>query len=167
VIAVPYQRGFKTAAAELANDTRDELGLGPLDRLDPNALAELLAIPVITLGDLAHDRPGIRHLLEVEPDAFSAVTVFQGTRRTIVHNDGHSLARQNSNLGHEMSHGLLHHPPTPALDDSGCRVWDQDIEDEAGWLAGCLLVTEQARWPPPAAGGRCQRPPSGSLSACP
>ncbi|MDX6584730.1 MAG: hypothetical protein QOI10_3914, partial [Solirubrobacterales bacterium] len=121
-----------------------ELGLGPLDRLDPIALAELLAIPVITLGDLAHDRPGIRHLLEVEPDAFSAVTVFQGTRRTIVHNDGHSLARQNSNLGHEMSHGLLHHPPTPALDDSGCRVWDQDIEDEAGWLAGCLLVTEQA-----------------------
>lgn len=120
------------------------MGLGPFDPLDPYALADHLAIPIIELSTLAADAPEIGHLLTVEPDVFSAVTVFAGTCRAIVHNDGHSRARQNSNLCHELSHGLLQHPPTPALDDRGCRIFDEDIEDEANWLAGCLLLTEQA-----------------------
>ena len=39
---------------------------------------------------------------------------------------------------------LLLHPPTPALDDRGCRLWNQNTEDEAQWLAGALLLTEDA-----------------------
>lgn len=34
--------------------------------------------------------------------------------------------------------------PTPALDDRGCRTWNQGIEDEAAWLAGCLLISDGA-----------------------
>ncbi len=90
------------------------------------------------------DAPAVNHLLTVETEVFSAVTVFAGPRRRIVHNDGHSPARQNSNICHELSHGLLQHPPTPALDDNGCRVWNQDLEDEANWLAACLLMTPEA-----------------------
>lgn len=30
------------------------------------------------------------------------------------------------------------------MDDSGCRIWNQTIEDEATWLAGCLLIPEPA-----------------------
>jgi Zn-dependent peptidase ImmA (M78 family) len=75
--------------------------------------------------------------------AFSACTVFRGARRTIVHNDAHAPGRQASNLTHELGHALLH-PPTPALDDRGCRLWNQNIEDEAHWLAGALLLTEDA-----------------------
>ena len=75
---------------------------------------------------------------------FSAVTVFAGSERTIVHNDAHARTRQRSNLSHELSHGLLLHPATPALDNKGCRHWNQDIEDEASWLAGVLLVPEAA-----------------------
>jgi Zn-dependent peptidase ImmA (M78 family) len=82
--------------------------------------------------------------LHVEPEVFSAVTVFYGHRRTIVHNDGHAPSRQNSNLAHELAHGLLLHPPTPAMDDRGCRDWNQAVEDEASWLAGILLVSEAA-----------------------
>lgn len=139
-----YERGFKKAAADIANEVRAELDLGPLDRLDPLKLANWLAIPVIDLSSLLREAPAVSHLLNVELEAFSAVTVFDGPRRMITHNDGHALVRQNSNICHELSHGLLHHPPTPALDDRGCRNWDQDIEDQATWLAGCLLVTEQA-----------------------
>ena len=29
------------------------------------------------------------------------------------------------------------------MDNRGCRDWNQDIEDEAGWLAGILLVPEE------------------------
>jgi len=72
------------------------------------------------------------------------MTVFAGPRRTIVYNDGHIPARQNSNIRHELSHGLLRHPRTPVTEDTGCRIWNQDIEDEATWLADCLLIAEQA-----------------------
>jgi Zn-dependent peptidase ImmA (M78 family) len=139
-----FQRGFKTFATGLATEVRSELGLRPLDKLDPRALAELLAIPIIDLSTLVADAPAVRHLLSVETEVFSAVTVFDGPRRAIVHNDGHAPTRQHSNISHELSHGLLHHPATPALDDKGCRIWNQGIEDEATWLAGCLLMTERA-----------------------
>jgi len=141
---MPYRRGFKSEAADLATEVRAELGLGSLDRLDPRFLADHLAIPIIDLSDLVDEAPAVSHLLNSEREVFSAATVLAGHRRSVVHNDSHALVRQNSNLAHEISHGLLHHPATPALDDAGCRIWNQDIEDEANWLAGCLLVTEQA-----------------------
>jgi len=139
-----FQRGFKSESASTANEIRAELKLGTFDALDPFALAEWLEIPIVPLSDLVDGHREIRHLLDVEPEAFSAVTVFRGVERTIVHNDAHSPGRQNSNIAHELGHGLLLHPPTPALDDSGCRDWNQDIEDEASWLAGNLLVAEDA-----------------------
>lgn len=138
------QWGFKTTARNLATEVRGELGLRPLDRLDPLSLASFLEIPVWTLSEFAVADERISYLTGPGSAAFSAVTVFVRSRRTIVHNDGHSPGRQNSNLAHELAHGLLHHPPTPALDDRGCRQWNQDVEDEANWLAGELLMTSSA-----------------------
>ncbi|MYQ30530.1 ImmA/IrrE family metallo-endopeptidase [Streptomyces cellulosae] len=139
-----FRRGFKTEANSLALEVRSELRLGALDRLDPFILAEHLAIPVIALSDLATTSRAAGHLLNVDPGAFSAVTVFRGSMRTILHNDGHSDGRISSNITHEAEHGLLQHRPTPALDDRGCRLWDQDVEDEAQFLSGALLVPEDA-----------------------
>lgn len=139
-----YRRGFKSEVKALTAEVRTELGLTALDRLDPLALANHLDIPVVGLSELAAEAPRVRYLLEVEPDVFSAVTVFAGSRRTIVHNDAHAPTRRASNLAHELAHGLLLHPPTPALDNKGCRHWNQDIEDEATWLGGELLIPEKA-----------------------
>lgn len=139
-----FRRGFKTEANATALEVRAELGLLALDALDPLVLVDHLEIPVVGLSEIARTSAGAEYLLNVEPEAFSAVTVFAGTERTIVHNDGHADGRINSNITHEAAHGLLLHPPTPALDDRGCRIWDQDIEDEAQFLAGALLVTEDA-----------------------
>lgn len=139
-----FRRGFKTEANSLTADVRIELGLGMFDPLDPHALAAWLEIPIVRLSEFADQAPAVKHLLEVEQEVFSAVTVFAGSRRTIVHNDAHAPTRQCSNLTHELAHGLLQHPPTPALDNTGCRHWDQDIEDQASWLSGALLVSEPA-----------------------
>ncbi|MHB8294317.1 MAG: ImmA/IrrE family metallo-endopeptidase [Acidimicrobiales bacterium] len=140
-----YRRGFKSEANATAGEVRAELGLKALDRLDPSALANHLEVPIVRLSDYARDAPfALRYFGEVEVEAFSAGTVFDGPRRTIVHNDSHSPARQASNLTHELSHALLLHAPTPALDHRGCRLWNQNIEDEAQWLTGALLVTEDA-----------------------
>ena len=140
-----YRRGFKTEANDIARQVRAELDLRPVDPLNPWALAEHLGIPIIPLSDYTRDAPlAAAHFRSVEPDAFSAVTVFHGIRRTIVHNDAHSSGRQANNLGHEISHGLLLHPPMPALDLRGCRYWNQDLEAEAKWLGAALLISEEA-----------------------
>lgn len=138
------RRGFKTEAKALSEQVRAELGIDLLDPLDPRVLAEHLAIPIWSVSDFADDHPGVAHLLDGGRELFSAVTVFAGKRRTIVHNDAHLEGRQHSNLAHELAHGLLAHPPTPALDNKGCRGWNQDFEDEASWLGAALLVTEAA-----------------------
>jgi Zn-dependent peptidase ImmA (M78 family) len=45
---------------------------------------------------------------------------------------------------HELSHGILLHEPVPAFDEHSCRTWRAEVEDEAEWLAGVLLITEEA-----------------------
>lgn len=140
-----YRRGFKSEANATAREIRAELGLKDLDKLDPWALAAHLLVPVESLSDYVQDAPrAVHHFTTVDQGAFSACTVFDGTRRKIVHNDAHLPGRQASNATHELGHALLLHPPTPALDDRGCRLWNQNIEDEAQWLAGALLLTEDA-----------------------
>jgi Zn-dependent peptidase ImmA (M78 family) len=140
-----YRWGFKSEANATAREIRAELGLKDLDMLDPRTLAGHLLIPITPLSAYDQDAPGaVRYFTETDQGAFSACTVFDGTRRVVVHNDAHLPGRQASNLAHELAHALLLHPPTPALDDRGCRLWNQDIEDEAAWLAGALLLTEDA-----------------------
>ena len=136
------RRGFKSEASELAAEVRAELRLGPLDRLDPRQLAQHLDIPTVPLSDLAPNCRGAVYFLRSDLGTFSALTVFDGHRRMIIHNDAHSPARQNSNLTHELAHGLLGHEPRPALDaKTGCRLCNARNEEEADWLAGELLVT--------------------------
>lgn len=135
-----------TEAEETAKQTRAELGLNLYARLEPLRLLQYLEIPVLPLSSLAKIKPdpdlvaAVRHLLVEDTVALSAATVFMGRERLIVHNDGHELERIASNLSHEAAHALLLHEPRPSLDASGCRDWHDDVEKEANYLAGCLLI---------------------------
>ena len=136
------RRGFKSESAALVKEVRSELGLKTLQRLDPRRLASYLGIPIVPLTELSSDTAMVRFFTTVENGVFSALTVFHGHRRMILHNDSHSPARQNSNLAHELAHGLLRHEPAPALDGkTGCRDWNDVKELEAAWLGGEILVT--------------------------
>jgi Zn-dependent peptidase ImmA (M78 family) len=65
----------------------------------------------------------------------------------IVFNEQHGSARQASDFCHELAHGLLLHTPTPAFSEHGCRSWNTEIEDEANYLGGALLIPGKgARW---------------------
>ena len=139
------RRGFKTEANAIAREVRAELSLFPTSPLDVWRLAEHLEIPVIPLSSLHEHAPNAARLfLNGAQGMFSGVTVFRGTNRTIVYNDAHALGRQANDIGHELSHGLLLHNPTAAVDGRGCRVWDSEAEAEANWLSGALLVPEEA-----------------------
>jgi hypothetical protein len=139
------RRGFKKEAHAFAREVRADLGLTPVDPLDPFTLADFLEIPVYPLSDLRDGAaPAVRHLMERDPSAFSAVTIFEGTRKTIWHNDGHAVVRQRSNLAHEIAHALLFHTPGSDPDPVRSRPWNRTAEDEAQWLGGALLVSLEA-----------------------
>ena len=139
------RRGFKTEANAIAREVRAELSLYRTSPLDVWRLAEHLEIPVVPLSTLHNAAPeAARLFLNGGQQMFSGVTVFRGSRRTIVFNDAHAPGRQANDVGHELSHGLLLHTPTAAVDGRGCRVWDRETEDEANWLSGALLVPEEA-----------------------
>jgi Zn-dependent peptidase ImmA (M78 family) len=144
------RRGFKAEAERIALEVRHELSLKATVRLDPLVLAEHLCVPVLTIGEClkaSENQEAIKLLLDSESDSFSAVTVFFGERRVIVHNEGHAVTRQASSVAHELAHCLLEHPPGPVRSCHGCRYWDSNMEDEADWLAAALLVPrEGALW---------------------
>ena len=134
------RRGFKTEANAIAREVRKELGLATASPLDVWQLAEHLEITGISLSSLSEAAPLAAALfLNEGRGIFSGVTVFRGNERTIVFNDAHVPGRQVSDIGHELSHGLLLHPPGAAMDERGCRYWDRDVEDEANWLSGVDL----------------------------
>jgi IrrE N-terminal-like domain len=64
---------------------------------------------MVVLAEVDCDSPHelVHHFTQVDQEAFSAVTVFHGTRSVIVHNDAHAPARQKSDVTHELAHGLL------------------------------------------------------------
>jgi Zn-dependent peptidase ImmA (M78 family) len=141
---VSLRRGFKKEANKIALEIRAELGLGPRAPLDPWKLAQLLLIPVIPLSSLARDAPeAFVRLTGIANSAFSAVTVFVGTRRGIVYNDAHTPGRQASDIAHELAHALLLHPPRASV-NSGTRDWNAEEEGEAAWLSGALLISDEA-----------------------
>jgi Zn-dependent peptidase ImmA (M78 family) len=149
-----YRKGFPGEAESIAEEIRKELGIGNINRLDPTRLADHLDIPVWSLtllqelsGHVLAMRKAIAVLHGPEESSLSAITVFRGTERVIVFNEQHGAVRQASDICHELAHGLLLHPPTPAFSDHGCRSWNTEIEDEANYLGGALLIPGKgARW---------------------
>lgn len=137
------RRGFKTEAHAIAREVRDDLGLGVADPLDVMALACHLDIAVRGISVLRpRAREWVDHLLGIGQGNFSAVTIFRGSTREIWHNDSHAPVRQASNLAHELAHALLLHPPGAI--HAGGRDWDADQEEEAQWLGGALLVSDES-----------------------
>jgi len=140
------RRGFKKETNGYAREFRTELGLRAHDPLCPWKLAAHLEVPVVPLSQLQAEIAvhHIDYLMGHDRQCFSAVTVFRGYRRMIVHNDAHSKNRQASNISHELSHAILQHPPMEPFGDYGCRNFNKGLEDEANWLGPALLISEEA-----------------------
>jgi hypothetical protein len=144
-MAAGLRRGFKAEAERISLAVRTELGLAAHDRLDCLNLAAHLGIPVVSLVELRRDGASSESIdrLLTSDAGFSALTVCAGTRRLIVYNPRHPPGRRANSLAHELSHIILENPPAPALGDGGCRRWDAQLEGEADWLAGALLVPRE------------------------
>jgi Zn-dependent peptidase ImmA (M78 family) len=139
---VTKSRSFnKSACKRLAAELRSEIGLHPMDALDPWKLAQLYGIDVVPLSSLPISSDIRDHFTHVRPEVFSGALVPIGNGAVIVENDSHPPVRRRSTMGHELAHVFGEHKfDTSLVNERGCRMANQVQEDEASEIAGELLV---------------------------
>lgn len=136
------RRGFKTEAERLGDRTRAQLGLQPHAQMPIRDLAAHLNIEVRTADELV-DRAELEELNHLQPGAFSAATFHLADGRTvIVCNPYNDPGRTNSDIAHEIAHVLLRHDVRELQQIAGHTFFtcSPEQEEEANWLAGCLLL---------------------------
>lgn len=139
------RRGFKSEAERLAERTRTQMGLRPHDRLDIRDLARYLDVDVIPADQLV-DRGRLEELERLQPGAFSAATFHLPDGRTVaVCNPCNDPPRTNSDIAHELAHILLDHDVREIQQLAGHTflTCNPEQEEEANWLAGCLLLPRE------------------------
>lgn len=142
-------RGFKTKCEHISLQLRRELGIRKRAPLIARDLAR-------HLGVLLWEPSEIRGLSENTlavltrrgSTVWSAVTISCGEVDAVIYNPVHSEARQSSDIMHELSHILLVHEPSQIMVSPDnpfmLRSYNERLEEEASWLAGCLLLPRDA-----------------------
>ena len=146
-----FERGFKSWAERISLSLRRDLGLSSHDALVPAHFADFLDVHLKTPNDIPGLPTEVLHqLLTSDPGGWSAVSVFVEGAAVVIYNPRHSAGRQASDIMHEMAHLILDHQPgTMILSQDGgmvMRSYNQKQEDEANWLAWCLLLPREALW---------------------
>jgi len=138
---VTLRRGLAAEAERHAARLRDELGLGPADPVDIQAVARQLGVRVVAADELI-DRDRLQELERIQAFAFSACTFDIDGARVIVFNPLRSRARTQSDIAHEVSHLLLEHDLDEVRMVAGMpfRTCRPDQEEEATNLGGTLLL---------------------------
>lgn len=138
------KRGFKTEAARTAAEVRAELGLDDKEPFDPARLALEYGVqiyPVSRAAEWGCPSEILQHFASDGKALFSAALVPYMNGCFIIENDFHAATRRRATLTHEMSHVILEHAfPTTIAWEGGCHTLDHEVEAEADWLAGELLI---------------------------
>jgi len=138
------RRGFKSQAKAVALSARADMGLGPAETTSPAAIADHLGVAVrLSAADELIARSRFEELQSLQSDAFSAATFrLPSGRAVIVYNPLNEPARTNSDIAHELAHLMLEHPVKTIERVGGLNFFtcDAEEEQEANWLAGCLLL---------------------------
>lgn len=142
---MPLVRGFKADAERRAAALWADLAIAVTDPLDLAAAAESLGARIV-MADTLIARTRLEQLEEVQPYAFSACTFEVRDQPVIVLNPLRSHGRQRADCAHELSHLLLRHQMRVPERMGGLVFFtgNADQEDEAGWMAGAMLLPRQA-----------------------
>jgi hypothetical protein len=137
------RRGFKAEAERLAARLRAELDLRPSEAIDLGQLAKHIGVQIRSADELVN-RAALRRLEELQPGCFSAATFHlpDGRIVAVTNPDASTEARRASDLAHELAHILLKHEirQVHRVADFTFVDCDPEQEEEANWLAGCLLL---------------------------
>ena len=139
------RRGFKSECERIADRVRAEAHLSTGAQVTPETLAKHLDVDVLA-GDALLPRSRFEELRELQDDAFSACTFppIHG-RHVVVYNPLATAGRRNSDVAHELAHILLGHELSrvETIGESTFLSCDREQEEEARWLAGCLLLPRE------------------------
>ena len=137
------RRGFKAEAERLATRLRMELGLPANARMDVRQLAQHLGVDVRSADELV-PLSELKKLDELQPQCFSAATIHLPNGKVVAVTNplNEPIARRDSDLAHELAHLILGHQPSQVdrIGDLTFFDCDPEQEEEANWLAGCLLL---------------------------
>ena len=149
------RRGFKAWCEQVSTEYHQELGVSLDQAFDPRILAETMGVRVLLPSDIRGLSPAsLRQLTVVDAESWSAITLVRRGMKLVILNSGQSPARRTNSLAHELAHIILNHTSDDAqLSIEGFLFrarFDKNQEDEANWLAGCILVPRegllQAYW---------------------
>jgi Zn-dependent peptidase ImmA (M78 family) len=140
--------GFKASAERTSKEIRAELQLAPQDALCPWDLAQHLGIIVLNFSELPIPANDVDQLTLADPGSWSGLTLKAHGLSAVILNPTHSKPRQRNVLMHEVAHIHLGHVPNrvDTTEDGLLLVSDfsKEVEEEADWLAACLLVPREA-----------------------
>ena len=141
-------RGFKTRCENISLQLRRESGLLKTDPLSYEALAKNLNVLLLKPADIIGLSPkSVMLLLGRAKNAWSAVTISFDGFEVVIYNSSHSRYRQSNDIMHELSHILLGHEPSKIIVSPNVgyvlREYNEVMESEASWLAGCLLLPRE------------------------
>ena len=147
-----FERGFKTWCEKYSAEVRVDLGIAKDAPLNARALAARLGVRVWTPNDvLGLSSDTLNVLLRNDgktPSCWSAVTLVVGAKVVVILNASHSLARQASDLTHELAHRIRgHQAQEVSVTEDGLMLlssYEKQQEEEADWLSGCLLLPREA-----------------------
>ncbi len=150
--ASAFHHGFKTWCEKYACEIRAELGTSKEKSIDLRGLARHLKIKVLLVNEIPNlSQECLEVLLRNDgktPSCWSAVTLVVGDKKLIVLNSSHSVARQSSDLAHELAHQILKHSARQVLTSAEglmlIESYDTLEESQADWLSACILLPREA-----------------------
>lgn len=139
------RRGFKAWCERTSTEYRQILGILLTEPLEPRVLAEYVGVRLAVPQDIPGlSRSSLKQLTVDGADSWSAVTLTHEGVVLIIVNSGQSPRRQANSVCHELAHVILNHKPDDTqVSQQGFLFrarFNAEQEEEADWLAGCLLV---------------------------
>lgn len=156
---IPLRRGFKTEAEAQSVAIREKLGISPTAACPARQVAHLYGVSVspaqcllelveTILSDEFPDTQLVREQMcwLLRPNGeFSAIVAIVRGHKMVLYNNAHSLARQESDIMHELAHVICQHPGDclQLNADIGLRRFDHNHEEEAKWLGAILQIPSE------------------------
>ncbi|BAY24122.1 hypothetical protein NIES2100_39150 [Calothrix sp. NIES-2100] len=132
---------FRQRCEVIATEQRSLLGVRAFEALPADTLAAKLGAKLFT-PDQVPNLEAEQITLLLASDEWSAA-IISYSPLWIVCNPRHALTRRESNLMHEIAHLLLKHQPVGFDTVTGQPKRQQNNEDEATFLGGCLQIPKR------------------------
>ncbi|QIR36226.1 ImmA/IrrE family metallo-endopeptidase [Tolypothrix sp. PCC 7910] len=132
---------FRQRCEAIATEQRSLLGVRAFEALPAETLATKLGATLLT-PDQVPSLEAQQITLLLNSDQWSAAIICYSPI-LIVCNPRHAATRRESNLMHEIAHLLLNHQPVGFDYVTGQPKRQQNNEDEATFLGGCLQIPKR------------------------